>query len=129
MDDFDLVNDFPSEYKFNDLQVRLFEFTVKVIKLVRQLPKGKEYDVISYQLIKAASSAGANYDESQGAVSKADFVNKIGISLKEMRESNYWIRIIIATTDNHQEWTELGSESSQLMKILGSIYSKTSIKR
>lgn len=129
MDDFDLVNDFPSEYKFNDLQVRLFEFTVKVIKLVRQLPKGKEYDVISYQLIKAASSAGANYDESQGAVSKADFVNKIGISLKEMRESNYWIRTIIATTDNHQEWTELGSESSQLMKILGSIYSKTSIKR
>jgi len=129
MDDFDLVNDFPSEYKFNDLQVRLFEFTVKVIKLVRQLPKGKEYDVISYQLIKAASSAGANYDESQGAVSKADFVNKIGISLKEMRESNYWIRIIIATTDNHQEWAELGSESSQLMKILGSIYSKTSIKR
>jgi four helix bundle protein len=42
---------------------------------------------------------GANYDEAQGAVSRADFSNKTGISLKEMRESNYWIRFIIATTE------------------------------
>lgn len=117
------------EIKINDLQKRLFEFSVKVIKLVRQLPKGKEYDVISYQLIKASTSAGANYDESQGAVSKPDFANKIGISLKEMRESNYWIRLIIATTDTYHEWIEIRNESTELMNILGSIYAKTSPKR
>jgi four helix bundle protein len=113
----------------NELQLRLFNFAVDIIKLIRKLPKGKEYDVISYQLIKSSTSSGANYDEAQAAVSKADFANKIGIALKEMRESNYWIRIIVATTDKNEDWIKLRQESLELMKILGSIYSKTSIKR
>jgi four helix bundle protein len=122
------VND--GDYKkYYDLQKRLFDFAVNVIKLVRKLPKGKEYDVISYQLIKAATSSGANYDEAQGAVSKPDFSNKIGIALKEMRESNYWIRIIIAITENHEDWIKIRNESNELMNILGSIYTKSSIHR
>jgi len=113
----------------NQLQLRLFNFAVEIIKLIRKLPKGKEYDVISYQLIKASTSSGANYDEAQAAVSKPDFVNKIGISLKEMRESNYWIRVIVATTEKNEEWIKMRLESFELMSILGSIYSKTSVKR
>ena len=115
--------------KRSDLQDRLFNFSVNVIKLIRELPKGKEYDVINYQLIKASTSSGANYEEAQGAVSKADFVNKIGISLKEMPESNYWIKLIIAITENNQKWLLMEKESSELKSILGSIYSKTSKKR
>ncbi len=46
-----------------------------------------------------------------------------------MRESNYWIKLIIATTDNNTGWNEMKIESFELMKILGSIYSKTSVKR
>ncbi len=115
--------------KKNDLSVRLFDFAVNVIQLIRKLPKGKEYDVISYQLIKAATSSGANYEEAQGAVSKADFANKVGISLKEMRESNYWIRLIIAITESNEGWAIQRQESSELKNILGSIYSKTSVKR
>ena len=115
--------------KRNDLSERLFEFSVKVIQLIRKLPKGKEYDVIRYQLIKAATSSGANYEEAQGAVSKADFANKIGISLKEMRESNYWIRLIIAITESNENWKIQRQESLELKNILGSIYSKTSVKR
>jgi hypothetical protein len=46
-----------------------------------------------------------------------------------MRESNYWIRMIIAITDNHQDWLTLKQESFELKNILGSIYSKTSVKR
>ena len=113
----------------NQLQLRLFDFAVDVIKFIRKLPKGKEYDIISYQLIKSSTSSGANYDEAQAAVSKADFANKIGISLKEMRESNYWIRIIVATTEKNEDWIRFRQESFELMNILGSIYSKTSIKR
>jgi four helix bundle protein len=113
----------------NELQERLFKFAVNVIKLIRLLPKGKEYDVISYQLIKSSTSSGANYDEAQAAVSKADFSNKIGISLKEMRESNYWIRILVAITSENEEWIKMRQESFELMNILGSIYSKTSVKR
>jgi len=80
------MEDFQEHKLKNELQERLFKFAVNVIKLIRLLPKGKEYDVISYQLIKASTSSGANSDEAQAAVSKADFSNKIGISLKEMRE-------------------------------------------
>jgi four helix bundle protein len=118
-----------TEFDKNDLQKRLFKFAVNIILLIRKLPKGKEYDVISYQLIKSATSSGANYDEAQGAVSKADFANKIGTSLKEMRESNFWIRLIIATTLTNNGWQEMKEESSELMKILGKIYTKTSVKR
>jgi len=113
----------------NDLQNRLFRFAVDVIRAVRKLPKGVEFEVISKQLIRSATSTGANYDEAQGAVSKADFSNKIGISLKEIRESDYWIRIIIDIFDNHDEWLRLNKESQEIMKILGSIYTKTSTPR
>ncbi|MEW6652573.1 MAG: four helix bundle protein [Bacteroidota bacterium] len=50
--------------------------------------------MISNQLIKSSTSSGANYEEAQGAISKPVFFNKINISLKEMRETNYWLRII-----------------------------------
>lgn len=121
--------DSPQQDPKNELQGRLFNFAVAVIGLVRNLPKGIEYNVISYQLIKAATSGGANYDEAQGAVSKADFANKIGISLKEIREANYWIRLIISTTEKNDMWIEMRKESLELMNILGSIYSKTSVRR
>ena len=113
----------------NDLQYRLFRFAINVILSVRTLPRGKEYDVINYQMIRSSTSCEANYEEAQGAVSKADFSNKIGITLKEMRESNYWIRIIVEITEKNQEWFILRNESFELMNILGSIYTKISIKR
>ena len=118
-----------TDFDKNELQQRLFQFSVKIILLIRKLPKTKEYDIISYQLIKSSSSSGANYEEAQAAVSRSDFANKIGISLKEMRESSYWIKLIIPTLDNNKEWIEIHNESRELMKILGSIYTKTSIKR
>jgi len=112
----------------NDLQIRLFKFSVSVIKEVRHLPEAKEYKVVSYQLLKSATSVGANYEEAQGAVLRADFSNKIGISLKEIRESNYWIRILIEIMNTKNNWTTLEKESKELMNILGSIYSKTTKK-
>ena len=72
----EIIND--PEFK-NDLQCRLFQFAVQAILLVRCLPKGKEYDVISLQFLKSSSSSGANYEEAQGAVSRADFSNKVAI--------------------------------------------------
>lgn len=73
---------------------RLFDFGVRTVKYSRMLPKTKEYQIISYQLIKSSTSSGANYEEAQGSISKPGFFNKINISLKEMRETNYWLRII-----------------------------------
>jgi four helix bundle protein len=124
------MDDPGSNHKYrNELQSRLFNFAAKVIHLVRLLPEGKDYEVISYQVIKSSSSCGANYEEAQGAVSRADFSNKVGITLKEMRESNYWIRLIAEVTEKNQEWLTLKKESFELMNILGSIYSKVSTQR
>ena len=112
----------------NDLQKRLFRFSVNIIKEVRNLPNSKEYQVISYQLLKSATAVGANYEEAQGAVSKADFSNKVGIALKEIRETNYWIRILIELSEKENTWQEKEIESKELMNILGSIYTKISKK-
>jgi len=76
-----------------DLKERLFCFTINVIKFLLEIKNTPELSVLKHQLTKAASSAGANYEKAQAASSKADFRNKIRISLREMRESNYWLRV------------------------------------
>jgi four helix bundle protein len=123
-----IIHQVHEEFK-NDLQYRLFNFAVNAIQLVRTLPSGKEYDVICWQFLKSSSSGGANYEEAQGAVSRADFSNKIGIVLKEIRESNYWIKLVIATTKKNQDWITLKQESIELMNIVGSKHAKTSMQR
>ena len=110
----------------NDLEQRLFQFAVKTIKYLRGLSKIEEYKVIRYQLTKSCSSSGANYEEAQAGSSKADFNNKIRISLREMRESNYWLRIIQALNEvDDSELSALLQESKELKNILGSIVQKT----
>ncbi|MFA7420905.1 MAG: four helix bundle protein [Melioribacteraceae bacterium] len=107
---------------------RLFEFAIHVIKFTRDFPNTKEYEIIKNQLIKSATSSGANYEEAQGASSRAYFVNKIKIALREMRESNYWMRIIIEISQKSNESSFLLNESTELMNILGSISSKAATK-
>ena len=111
------------EKKSNDLCDRLFEFAVKVVEFLKTLPYSPENKTIRTQLSKSACSSGANYEESQAGSSKADFTNKVRISLREMRESNYWLRIIKRTVSeaNKLELDYLIKESGELKKILGSI--------
>ncbi len=78
----------------NDLQVRLFDFGVKILKFLPKLPKTPEFSIIRYQLAKSSTSSDANYEEAQSGSSRLDFNNKVRISLREMRESNYWLRVI-----------------------------------
>lgn len=116
----------------NELTKRLFNFAVRTIHFLKTLPDAPEVKVIRYQLIKSSSSAGANYEEAQAGSSKADFTNKVRISLREMRESNYWLRLIKASVEktyviNELEW--LINESLELKKILGSIVQKSSVKQ
>jgi four helix bundle protein len=106
----------------------LFNFAVDILKFLTCLPKTIEFNVISYQLCKPATSSGANYEESQAGSSKDDFNNKVRISLREMRKSNYWSRIINASlhiNNLNEELKVLIDESNQLKKILGSIVLKT----
>ena len=108
-----------------DLQERLFEFAVKVLRFLGNWRgTGRETDVIKYQLSKSASSSGANYEEAQAAVSRKEFGVKVAISLKEMLESKYWLRIIERLYPEYNEISELVKESEELTRILGSINSK-----
>ena len=115
------------EERKKDLAERLFEFAVRVIEFLKTLPYSPENKTIRGQLSKSACSSGANYEESQSGSSKADFTNKVRISLREMRESNYWLRIIERTVPeaNKKELDYLISESIELKNILGSIVQKS----
>jgi len=116
--------------KQNDLSRRLFLFAVSTIKFLRFLPNNPEYKVIRYQLVKSATSAGANYEEAQSGSSKADFKNKVNISLKEMSESKYWLKIISAIIESKHNKLILNGliqESEELDKILGAIVKNTKI--
>jgi len=104
---------------------RLFKFTINVMKFLGTLPKAPEVQVIRYQLAKSSGSSGANYEEAQAASSRPDFAYKMKIVLREMRESNYWIRVCIEMNFGDQSQAEkLSLESGELKNILGSICSK-----
>jgi four helix bundle protein len=108
--------------KQNDLLERTFNFGVRCLKLLRDLPKSSEYQIIKYQLGKSATSVGANYEEAQAGSSKADFKNKVRISLKEIRESNYWLRILKSLDETpNDELDFLVNESKELKVIFATI--------
>jgi four helix bundle protein len=115
------------EERKNDLCERLFEFAVRVIEFLKTLPYSPENKTIRSQLSKSSCSSGANYEVAQSGSSRADFSNKVRISLREMRESNYWLRIIKRTVleVNSMEMDYLIKESAELKNILGSIAQKT----
>ena len=81
----------------NDLSDRLLDFTVEVIKVVNALPETVPGRHIAKQMTRAGTSCGANYEEACGAESRPDFIHKIGIVLKELKETRYWLRLIRTT--------------------------------
>ncbi|MBA5246048.1 four helix bundle protein [Marnyiella aurantia] len=112
----------------NDLLERTFVFGIDCLKFCRKLPSDPEYRLIRFQLGKSATSLGANYEESQAGSSRADFKNKVRISLREARESNYWLRVIKELADHNDDALErLITESIELKKIFGAIVNNTKI--
>lgn len=112
----------------NDLCDRLFQFAVDVTLYLRTVKNSIETMDTKRQIIKASTSSGANYEESQGAQTKPDVRAKIAISLKEMREANYFLRIYHRLKlGDVEKGKYLVNESTELKKILGSILTKLSI--
>ena len=81
--------------KGDDLSERLIDYAVRIIKLVKALPKTFIGKHIGIQLLKPGTSPGANYEEARGSESQADFIHKMGIVLKEFRESSFWLKVIL----------------------------------
>ena len=115
-----------SDKKTFDIRERAFAFAVRIVKLCEFLEKySKVSKNLIRQLLDAGTSVGANLEEAQGGQSKADFISKNAISLKEARESNYWLRLILATTNFEGKVKkgiqELIEESSEIAKIVAAI--------
>jgi four helix bundle protein len=87
-----------SNVKTLDIRDRAFGFAVRIVKLCKYLEKNSSVsrNVIA-QLLDPGTSVGANLEEAKAGQSTADFIHKNAIALKEARESNYWLRLILAT--------------------------------
>ena len=80
--------------EFN-LKERLIDFAVRIIKLSEALPNTRAGQHICGQVLRSGTAAASNYGEAQGAESRADFIHKVKIALKELRETEVWLKIIV----------------------------------
>jgi four helix bundle protein len=104
----------------DQLSKRLFDFVVRVVTIVDMLPKTVSGKHIGNQLMSAGTSCGANYEEACGAESRSDFIHKMGIVLKELRETRFWIRLIHKTGILSPQLIQpLIEECEQLCAIVG----------
>ena len=78
-----------------DLEERLIDFAVRIIRIAESLPKTKVGNHIAGQLIRCGTSPAPNYGEAQSAESRSDFIHKMKVALKELRETRVWLFIIV----------------------------------
>jgi len=103
-----------------ELSERLWRFAARVGKVVDALPDTRLGRHVAGQLVRCGTAAPPNYDEGCAAESKADFIHKLSIALKELRETRGWLQfIIIARLLPQKRITALLDECEQLGKILG----------
>ena len=115
--------------KAQQLLDRTFWFGVNVIKFLRKVPDNYIDRVPKGQVARSSTSVGSNYEEAQGAVSKRDFTNKIGICFKEARESVYWLRILKELFPEEVYRKDFGvliNEGIELKKIFSTIKKSSS---
>jgi four helix bundle protein len=109
--------------KPRDIKERTFSFSADVVRLCLRLEKQSDvFRTLGRQLIRSGTSIGANVEEAQAGQSKADFVSKYAIALKEARETIYWLRLIQAVgSAKDAAIQELIQEAAEISKIIGSI--------
>ena len=110
----------------NAIEEKSFHFAVRIVKLCKYLQETRKEYILSKQLMRSGTSIGANIMESQQAQSRADFISKLNIALKEAVETNYWLRLLQATdylTDS--EFTSVIADCRELEKVLTAIIKTT----
>lgn len=115
--------------KDNVIQVKSYDFALRIIKLSQYLVSDKREFVLSKQILKSGTSIGANVEEAIGGQSDKDFKSKMTISYKEARETKYWLRLL--RDGGYLDKTEIQSllmECEEILKILGSIVKTIKIR-
>jgi four helix bundle protein len=108
-----------------DLRLRTKKFALRVIRLYSALPRGPVADVIGRQVLRSGTSVGANFREAHRSRSDAEFVCKVGDSLKELEETCYWLELLTdAELVPADRLGPLLDECNQLIAILTTIAKK-----
>ena len=110
----------------NIIEDKSFRFAIRIVNLYKYLCRTKKEFLLSKQLLRAGTSIGANVAESQQAQSRADFISKLSIALKETSETKYWLRLLKATdylTD--EESRSIYADCIELEKLLVTILKST----
>jgi len=108
--------------KENIIQIKSFQFAVRIIKLYIHLSKTKKEFVLSKQILRSGTSIGANVEEAIGAQSKKDFIAKLSIAYKESRETKYWLRLLNETKFiTKEEFNSIINDLEEILRILGKI--------
>ncbi|NJO92526.1 MAG: four helix bundle protein [Chloroflexia bacterium] len=110
--------------KENLIQDKSFDFALLIIELYKVLTERKEY-ILSKQLLRSGTSIGANIEEAIAGQSKKDFLSKINISLKEARETRYWLRLLERSQLVELDYSRYLNESLSIINILTKIVKTT----
>ena len=103
----------------DELEGRLVQIAIDIVKLVGELPQNFQAKHVSGQLLRAGTAAAPNYAEARAAESRADFIHKVGIALKELNETAVWLRIIRGSFDMETNLlAKLVAENTELCRIL-----------
>jgi four helix bundle protein len=107
------------EPRIFDLEDRLVEFSVRIIRLAEALPKTKVGNHIAGQIVRSGTSPAPNYGEAQSAESRSDFIHKMQICLKELRETRIWLLMIAkaALVKSASQLDPLINENNELISI------------
>lgn len=115
-----------NEVKTHDIHERIYKFVIRVINLSKSLPKTPQNLVLIHQIVKSATSMGANDQEADGTDSRKDFVAKYAIVRKEGKETNYWLRVIADTNEPLKDrMADLMQEGKEIVKIVSTIILNT----
>ncbi|MCK5853250.1 four helix bundle protein [bacterium] len=108
------------KYKEFDLEERLVDFAVSIIKLTELLPNTYIGNHVKGQILRSGTSPAPNYGEAQSAESRSDFIHKIKLSLKELKETRVWLKIIIKAEliKPVSKVTPILDENEELISIL-----------
>jgi len=112
---------------YNSILEKSFTFAVRIVKFhIYEVKKHRVIEPLLKQILRSGTSIGANVTEAQDAVSKKDFINKMSISLKEARETDYWLKLFeAAEIMPSKEIKSIKSDNIELIKILTSIIKTT----
>ena len=112
-----------------DLKVRTREFSLAVIRLYVRLPRTTEAQIMGRQMLRSATSVGAQFRESQRAKSDADFTNKIEGALQEAEETLYWFELLVgASVVNSEEIENMTRDLNEIMAVFVSMVRKVKDK-